>query len=176
MNKIFLDLDMTLNDMSYVWCRHLGIKPLDVEYFGWVRDAIGLEADAWWAQPGVYDNILPLPGSQEFVNKLQHTFEVKIITHTHGGQNPSEKDKWIKTYFGLSKEDIIHAGEKWHHTRGAILVDDCPRHVLDHMRINDGKGIIFNHNFDYGWAKPLKSPVQVISSYKELYNAVSLMS
>jgi len=176
MRKIFIDLDMTLNDMSYVWCRHLGIKPLEVEYFGWIRDALGCEADAWWAQPGVYDKILPLPGSRKFISKLRNLFDVRIITHTHRGQNPIEKDKWIKTYFDIDKTSVIHAGKKWEHTKGSILIDDCPRNVLDHIRINNDKGIIFNHNFDYGWAKRLKYQVQVISTYKELYSAVSHMS
>lgn len=171
MKEIFLDLDMTLNSMSYDWCTSLGIKPKDVLYYGWIRDALGLEAEAWWAQPGIYNVITPLPGSQPFVNYLANHFKVNIITHTHSNQDPKEKELWIDKHFGSSIAKVIHAHEKFHYTAGSILVDDCPRHVYDHIRTNNSIGVLFNHRNDYGWSRPLlidDKNLVLASSYTEI--------
>lgn len=169
--KVCLDLDMTLNDMGFTWCNYLGIKPYQIQYFGWVRDAMGIEADSWWTHPSCYDLIKPLPGAVQFVADLQFAgHEVWIITHTHGGQIAEIKDEWIRKY--LPKfVGIIHSGEKYKHTEGAFLLDDCPRHVYDHMRHNHGsKGAIFNFNGQYGWARAFNVPLQVpvVTEYSEV--------
>lgn len=173
--KICLDLDMTLNDMSFVWCNHLGIKPSQVEYFGWIRDAIGIEADRWWANPTCYEAIKPLPGAVDFIVDLglaRH--DICIITHTHGGQVAEIKDEWIRKYLP-SAIKIIHSGEKYLHTNDCFLLDDCPRHIYDHMRHNPGsKGAIFNYKSQYGWAKSFNVPIQVpvVTSYEEAYRHI----
>ena len=152
--KIFVDLDMTLNSMSFDWCLHLGIQPEDVLYYGWIRDAYGPHAEAWWAQPGIYDIIKPLPGAKDFLDTLATTHSITIITHTHDNQNPREKEAWVDEHF-TNIEDIVHAKDKYHYTKGSILIDDNPRHIYDHARLNRNKGILFNYQRRYGWAKPL---------------------
>ena len=176
MNKIFLDLDMTLNSMSFDWCTSLGIKPKDVLYYGWIRDALGPNAEAWWAVPGVYSIITPLPGSQPFVAALAEFCKVYIVTHTHSNQNPVEKDLWIDKYFSPYITDIIHASEKFYHTKDSILVDDCPRHIHDHIRHNDCPGVLFNFRNEYGWTRPLLADDRLImaSSYDSVLDIVKL--
>jgi 5'(3')-deoxyribonucleotidase len=177
--KVCLDLDMTLNDMSFTWCNYLGIKPFQVEYFGWIRDAIGIEADQWWTHPSCYDTIKPLPGASEFIGNLAFAgHDICIITHTHNGQVAEIKDEWIKKYLPAGLE-IIHSGEKYLHTGNCFLLDDCPRHIYDHMRYNHGStGAIFNYEGQYGWAKSFNVPMQVpvVTGYEEAYNLVSSLS
>lgn len=167
--RIFVDLDMTLNSMSFDWCCHLGIQPEDVLYYGWIRDAYGPDAEAWWAQPGIYNIIKPLPGAVEFIATLAKVYEIVIITHTHKNQNPIEKEDWVEKYF-LGIKDIIHAKDKYHHTKGSILIDDNPRHIYDHARLNGDKGILFNYQRRYGWAKPLTllKNVYLAPSYEDV--------
>lgn len=170
--KVCLDLDMTLNDMSFVWCKHLGISPSDVLYYGWIRDALGKEADAWWAHPDAYNKIGPLMGADLFIRNLfKDGHDVFIVTHTHGGQIESIKDAWVKKYFG--GVPVIHSGtDKTIHTKDAFLLDDCPRHVYDHIRTNHGcTGAIFNWAGAYGWSRPfnVKPDVQVCCNYSEAY-------
>lgn len=176
MQDIFLDLDMTLNSMSFDWCTSLGIMPKDVLYYGWIRDAFGPNAEAWWATPGIYNVITPLPGAEKFVENLAKNFRVRIITHTHKSQNPKEKEDWISKHFRHNVFSVIHASEKFHFTSDSILVDDCPRHIHDHIRHNDSIGILFNYKNAYGWSIPLLKDDRLVmaSSYEAVLDIVNL--
>lgn len=177
--RIALDLDMTLNNMAYTW--EIWIQQninenffLDqVRYFGYIRDAYGKDADAYWKDPAAYDTIMPLPYAQATVRLLKYEHEVFILTHTPEGQSSEVKDAWIRRHFGDLR--IIHSGTKHHHTDGCVLVDDNPAHVQRHIRHNPlCHGIVFNHEGHYGWAEPLLDGprVTMVQDYEQLLKQI----
>jgi len=159
--RVALDLDMTLNNMAYTWLTWLraDIAPeltMDkIRYFGYIRDAYGKEADAYWKDPSCYIDIQPLHGAIELIKGLHECkHEPFILTHTPEGQSAQVKVHWIHKHFG--DIEVIHSGQKHHHTDGCILVDDHPGHIQRHVRHNKGcHGIVYNDHGRYGWAFPL---------------------
>lgn len=177
--KVALDLDMTLNTMAYTWMAWINqnIDPRmtlqQVKYFGYLRDAYGKEVDTYWKDPTAYDEIFPLVGAIDFVARLWVNHDVFILTHTPEGQSSQVKDAWIKEYFG--NIPIIHSGQKHHHTRDCVLIDDHPGHIQRHVRHNPGNaGIIFNHHGLYGWAQPLL-PTEHVYVANEFAHAIKII-
>ena len=177
--RVALDLDMTLNDRAYTWMRWIkdNIDPAaslaKVKYFGYLRDAYGKEADAYWKDPKAYAEIRPLVDAIYFVGQLQLRYEVFILTHTPEGQSSEVKDTWIRDNFGQIK--IVHSGHKHHHTDGCVLIDDHPGHVQRHVRHNKNcYGIVFNHKGLYGWAYPLTDHprVKFAMNYPDAFNII----
>lgn len=176
--KIILDYDATLVDLMGPWLNQLkwthkvNLTTKDVKYFGWLRDALGHNADDFWRTPGVYDIVHPLPLAQEFVNKLfQMGYEVEVCSSSHEAMF-EEKEAHCKKLFGLK---MTHSHAKHELTEGCILVDDCPRHIHAHTRENrTNLGLIFNHKGQYGWAKPLVPHryVRVVKTYRQIINLI----
>jgi 5'(3')-deoxyribonucleotidase len=164
--RIALDLDMTLNNMAYTWMTWIQ-KNIDeyanlskVRYFGYLLDAYGEDADSYWKNPAAYDEIRPLNGAVYFVEQLRMEHDVFILTHTPEGQKSEVKDAWIKDYFGDIQ--VVHSQAKFLHTKDAMLIDDHPTHIQKHVLHNkSGRGVVFNHQGHYGWARQLTSHERV---------------
>jgi len=158
--RIALDLDMTLNTMAYTWIKWLkaniddNITLSHVRYHGFIRDAYGKVADAYWKDPACYDEITLLDGASDFLAWAQSKYECIIITHTPPGQQSEIKDAWIAKHIGDIK--VIHTDQKHRHSQGCMLIDDHPGHIQRHVRHNENcHGIVFNHQGRYGWAHAL---------------------
>lgn len=176
--KIILDYDSTLVDLMGPWIGWLkreygvSVSTKDIKYFGWLKDAFGDKADDFWRTPGVYDTVVPLPGAQDFVSfLLRMGYDVSVVSASHPDMYV-EKEIHCAKYFGL---DMKHSHSKHELTKDALLIDDCPAHVHEHVRVNPGCwAFLFNYMGSYGWAKPLITSyhVRTVMGYNHIINLI----
>lgn len=80
----------------------------------------------------------PLPGAQEAIAELQKHHEVVIVT-APADEVPSwtsKRDLWLKEYFGIGRDHIVHTkGKKY--VAGDVFIDDnfdnCFSWHVEHM-------------------------------------------
>lgn len=171
--KIFVDYDSTLNDMSYAWVAWInktyGVEftDKDVTHWEWYKD---LPHDAFkWFKDGVaFNEILPLPDSQEFFKDINKNHEVKILTASHANML-EPKNEHILKYYGTC--DVIHEHKKWKHAVDitTLLIDDRPLNCIKWVEAG-GVAILFNHDGRYEYANTAYKHALLLKvrSYEEI--------
>jgi len=153
--KLFIDYDDTCVGTSDVVVKFIFdefgkvITRKDIQWWSYLQDTFGVEAEQLWEVPGMYDHVFPLPGVLEFLEELKTEYEPIIITASFGLME-EEKTIHAKKHFDLP---IIHANDKWEYTRGCILIDDGPHNIEAHILKNQNWGILFNIDGGNGWTK-----------------------
>jgi len=165
--KVFVDYDTTLVDFINPWLMWVNkryqtsLTSHDITRWYYLREELGDEADAFWKSDAYnwYCNkeiVLPFEGAVEFFKTLQNAYgpkNVYIISSTREHHKLAKKEH-IQYYFPLPKENCLLVGkEKYLYTSHGILVDDYPLHVMEHIKYNQTKGIVFNFQNSFGWAK-----------------------
>ena len=88
---------------------------------------------AMYAEPGIYDNVKPLPGAQKVLQKfIDYGFQVYIVTDavadTYG-----EKVAWIKRYFSfIDDAHIVCMKHKWLFKCEVMIEDKWENLVAGH--------------------------------------------
>jgi len=165
--KIFIDYDTTLVNLIDPWVAWINekynvhITSNDINRWYFLGEVFGKEADDFWRSEKYNhyidkDIIQPYNGAIEFFHTLQDRFGVKnvcIISSTRN-HHKEEKIKHAQHYFDIDKEQFIAVNkEKYNTTKNGILIDDYPLHVMEHIEYNKQKGIVFNWENRFGWAK-----------------------
>lgn len=159
---VAFDVDHTLLDSVNTWLAHFGIKEEDLpeiaegecyDLVPWLRDNKQLAHDEcpleWWKQGGLYQNVQPFPGVQEFLKEfrkqLEFAFEKEVVFILVSSCFPEhEKSKWdrMEELFPGEFEAKISTSAK-HHVDFDILFDDSTGVALN---CNDaGKPVIMPH-------------------------------
>lgn len=162
MNKIYIDLDNTLCDLTGYICDKINkeyalklapVSNKEIVTYDYLQLTFGKCIEEFWSIPGIYDDhINPLPGSIDFIYELKRLvgrFNIAIITATPEGLE-EEKKRYCLKHFGIS--NVICTHEKWKHTRDSLLIDDYWKHCMNHIMYNNGKSILFNHTNQYPYA------------------------
>lgn len=157
---IYLDYDSNLVDLVTPWLESIEmqygekIKKSDISGFDYLAKRYGEDANLFWSQSGVYNNIFPIDGAVAFVDNLKklvgknNLFILTVTPH----DNKMEKTEHAKKYFGIESSNVIHvATDKFPYCRNGVLMDDYPVNVAKHVYQNKRPGIIFNHNGNNGW-------------------------
>ena len=154
--NIYIDYDSTMNNMSYAWLdwinKTYGTEHLkkDITHWEWYEE---LEHDAFkWFEDGIaFDEILPLPGSQEFFDYLNSKYPTDILTHSHPNM-VAPKDAHILEHYGASH--AIHHKNKWEYAKdeSTILIDDRPLNCVEWVK-RGGTAFLFNHEGLYVYAE-----------------------
>lgn len=157
--KIYVDLDSTLTDTIYVWLnkinKHFNTNylPKDIPYYFYLLDTHGPECE-FWREESFYDDVCPLYKSQWFIDELKIRYgdeNIFIATWSDGNGVEIAKNKLINYYYNIPTKNIIHSGEKYRYTSDGILIDDHKHHIIEHIKVSNNYGILFNNNFSYGW-------------------------
>jgi 5'(3')-deoxyribonucleotidase len=104
-------------------------------------------------------------GAKEGVKRLQELGEVVIVTSPFPDSDTwmSERERWLKFHFGITREHVIHTYCK-HHVKGDFFIDDktssvlkwaeCHPHgrsLLWHMPTNENDELPDNVSRVVGW-------------------------
>ncbi len=179
--KIFVDYDTTLVNLIDPWVAWINkkynvtISSNDINRWYFLGEVFGKEADDFWRKENHYidkDILLPFKGAVTFFHQLQDEYgkeNVKIISSTRD-HHTKDKVAHMAHYFGIdsksvkyTKEDdsidcndyqvILTSKDKYAYTQNAILIDDYPLHVLEHIYFNKAPGIVFDWENRFGWCK-----------------------
>lgn len=133
---ILLDLDNTLNDNLEKWLEAYNkdyndkLTTKDIKTWNhhtYTKPECGEKFYDYLKQPGWFLNLDPLPGAQEFVQKLQDdNHQVYIVTacQLEWKHSIGEKMEWVLKYFpSIDKKHFITAHHKYL-IKGDVLDDD----------------------------------------------------
>jgi 5'(3')-deoxyribonucleotidase len=116
----------------------------------------------------------PYDGSQEGVRRLQGLADVVIVTSPFPDSDfwMSEREKWLKSHFGITRERIIHTCSK-HHVKGDFLVDDKTSHVLKWAECHpQGRALLWDMAYNKG--DELPDGVSRVVGWEQLHARVEL--
>jgi 5'(3')-deoxyribonucleotidase len=165
--KIFVDYDTTLVNLIDPWVEwinqkyNVNITTTDINRWYYLGEVFGKEADDFWRSEKYNhytdkDILQPFKGAVEFFHTLQKEFgkeNVFIVSSTRD-HHKEEKIIHAQHYFGIEKKQFIPVNkEKFHVVTNGILIDDYPLHVLEHIKYNKQKGIVFNYEGRFGWCR-----------------------
>jgi hypothetical protein len=174
--KIILDLDSTLCQFAEAWLQWLFdtgrtetlLNTNDVlTYYHYTE--ISKDAKKFFRDNPLhlYEHMKPYPGAAEFINFCKENYQsVSILTHSDDPRTTKAKILFCNEHFDMyhiNFVDKVH--DKYKHTSGAVLVDDYPFTIINHIAKNETYGIIFDWQRSFGWSK--------ISSYKDLIKEVN---
>ena len=165
--KIFVDYDTTLVNLIEPWVKwinnkyHVNITSKDINRWYFLGEVFGQEADDFWRSEKYNhytdkDILLPYDGAVNFLHTLQKQFgeENVFIVSSTKDHHKVEKIEHAQHYFGIEKKQFIPVNKsKYNLTQGGILIDDYPLHVMEHIRHNQQKGIVFNYENCFGWCQ-----------------------
>jgi len=165
--KIYVDYDTTLVNLIDPWVEWINerysvnISSADINRWYYLGEVFGREADDFWRSDRYNhytdkDILLPFDGAVDFLHALQSKFgkeSVFIISSTKD-HHKEEKIEHATHYFGISPKQFIPiAKSKFEVTGNSILIDDYPLHVMEHIKHNKQKGIVFNYKNRFGWCR-----------------------
>lgn len=179
--NIYVDYDTTLINLIDPWVKWINdkykvnITTQDINRWYFLGEVFGKEADNFWKEENHYidkEVLLPYDGAIDFFKTLQKKYgrkNVKIISSTRD-HHTKDKVAHMAEYFGVDPnsvniakdnntsdqndyEIILTSKEKYSYTKGGVLIDDYPLHVLEHIHFNQEPGIVFNYNNRFGWCK-----------------------
>lgn len=165
--KIYIDYDTTLVNLIDPWVKWINeeynviITSNDINRWYFLGEVFGKEADDFWRSEKFNhyidkDILLPYEGAVDFFNTLQNQFgtnNVYIVSSTRD-HHKVEKIKHAQHYFNIDKEQFIPVKrQKFEITKDGILIDDYPLHVMEHIKYNKQKGVVFNYENRFGWCK-----------------------
>lgn len=164
LKPLYLDYDEVLVDLITPWidwinhtlkdavCFHLKGKPLelsDIKTYDWLRRKFGDPVNEFWNLPETYNIFIdPLPGAVEFIDSIRDKYDITIVSYCSPSNVDGKRAHALK-YFGI--ENFISAGDKWHHTKDGVLVDDNVGNIAHHCWNNKRAGIIFNYQNTRLW-------------------------
>jgi len=91
--------------------------------------------------------VLPIAGSQEFIENLSKNNEVLLVT---SGKNNMEKVDYITKTYNNNFSDIIFTYEK-HKINGDILIDDKFQTIYKWVNYTNNLGILFRNKGLWKW-------------------------
>ncbi len=165
--KIYIDYDTTLINLIDPWVDWINdkyntkITSTDINHWYFLRETFGKEADDFWKSDKynhyIDKNIFkPYNDAMDFFSTLQNRYGKKnifIISSTMD-HHIEDKIKHAQYYFQINDNQFIPIKkEKYLNTKDGIIIDDYPLHVMEHIYHNNKKGIVFNYNNRFGWAK-----------------------
>lgn len=165
--KIYIDYDTTLVNLIDPWVEwinqkyHVTLSTSDINRWYFLSDVFGKEANDFWKSDryNLYadkDVLKPFDGAVDFFYRLEDKFgtENVFIVSSTLDHHQKEKMNHAQYYFGIIETQFIPVGkEKYHITRDGILIDDYPLHVMEHVKFNKQKGIVFNFEDRFGWCQ-----------------------
>jgi 5'(3')-deoxyribonucleotidase len=89
-------------------------------------------------------------GAKEGVRRLQELADVVIVTSPFPDSDTwhSEREKWLRSHFGITREHVIHAQAK-HHIKGDIFVDDKTANVVRWAEAHPaGQAMLWNMKYN----------------------------
>lgn len=113
-------------------------------------------------------------GAKEGVARVQELAEVVIVTSPFPGSDTwmSEREKWLKSHFGLTRDHVIHTSAK-HHVKGDFFVDDKTDHVVKWAEAHPaGRAMLWN--MKYNENDELPDNVSRIVGWDQLHARVGL--
>jgi 5'(3')-deoxyribonucleotidase len=151
---IFVDFDETLvNTVGAVLERFfiktgIRLSTKDIKHWTWLSDTYGEEFAHFWVQPGLYDDVEPLPGAIEFIKELRKDWHPIVLTHSHSCVI-EEKSRCIEKLFDLP---YVHEIDKWKVTGTFPLIDDGPHNIKAQVENNAAPAVLFNLDNSRGWS------------------------
>lgn len=161
--RVYVDYDSTLNNLTEAWLQwiveHYGVTITleEINSYHYIGEKLGRQVNDFWKTPGNYSMYVDLyPGALEFFLTLQKIFgrdNVFILTSTPTKDVRGEKSELASMQLGITQDMVIHACDKWVHTKDSLIIDDYPAHILDHVKINRAPAVLFDRFGLYGWSK-----------------------
>ncbi len=165
--KVFIDYDTTLVNLIDPWVAWINkkynvtISSNDINRWYFLGEVFGREADDFWRSKKYnhYTNkeiLQPFEGAVEFFQTIQNMFGVEstFIVSSTRDHHKEEKIEHAKHFFDIDATQFIPVNkEKYHITKDGILIDDYPLHVMEHVKYNNQKGIVFNLDNRFGWCR-----------------------
>ena len=161
--RVYVDYDDTLNNLNHAWMawieQKFGVKLTTemITSYDYVKNTLGDSACDFWRTPGNYRQFISLhPGAAKFFWSLQCLFgkdNVFVLTSTPSKEVEIEKTEVASSQLEIPPEMVVHASDKWVHTKDSLIVDDWPVHIINHIDKNRRPGILFDRAGRYGWSK-----------------------
>lgn len=177
MKKICLDFDDTLVNFIEPWLTWLKdegysetvFNKKDVTNYSWFFDRYGDSVKNFFLKNPIdcYNKLRLYPDSDKFYNWCKRHYNTEILTHASKEETKTAKTMFAKKWL---EEDVNirffkELNEKYKYIGDAILIDDYPLHVINHIATNKQPGIIFNYQGGNGWSN--------VNNYKELINKLT---
>ena len=106
------------------------------------------------------------PDAKGFYDYCVRNFDTEILTHASKEETKIAKKMFAQKW--LDKDVNIRffkeLNDKYKYIGKAILVDDYPLHVLNHIATNKQPGIIFNYQGKNGWSNVSFKPDPYVST------------
>lgn len=167
--NLILDFDDTLVHLvrpRLKWLRTRGITdkiyhPEDVHSYDWFKVKFGDKASDFFLKNSnqtyeTHDS--HIPGSITFLKWAEKYFNLKIVTHVSNNHVLQAKTNFIKKVYEENNKINIHVeffeelNDKYKYIDG-ILIDDYPRHIINHISYNKQPAILFDYQGKNGWSK-----------------------
>jgi 5'(3')-deoxyribonucleotidase len=113
-------------------------------------------------------------GAKEGVRRLQELADVVIVTSPFPDSDAwmSERERWLKSHFGLPRDQVIHTSAK-HHVKGDFFIDDKTSHVLKWAEHHpQGRALLWN--MKYNENDELPDNVSRVVGWEQLHARVEL--
>jgi len=184
MNKIFVDLDNTLNDFLFKWIEYCNetfsknYSVKDVKSWEGIFELYKNKNKILnFFNLKIYENniVKPLQNSDLFLKELKKANrEIIIITDTPE-RHKKEKGEWIERYFGNFIDDVIFSNkDKYKYiSENDIFIDDNPHHI----KTSKSKyNYLFNYKmqYDYIFEVNLDNKCKIVKDYDEILNDLQI--
>lgn len=100
-------------------------------------NGIDLDVISWWKKPDIYDDLEPMPGVVDFINRCRKTGNDKIVFVSHCfPEHENGKREFVKRFF--KPDGFVSTRDKWSVGYGVIFDDnpevmrECIEHNKDH--------------------------------------------
>ena len=175
---VYVDYDTTLVNLIDPWIKwinekyNVAISSNDINRWYFLGEVFGKEADDFWRSEKYNhytdkDIYQPFEGAVDFFHTLQETAGIEnvFIVSSMRDHHKKEKLRHAQHYFDIDVKQFIPINkEKYSITGNGILIDDYPLHVMEHIRYNKQRGIVFNYEDRFGWCKACNYPLDATLS------------
>lgn len=167
--NLVLDFDDTLVHLVRPWLKWLRTQkltkqtfhPEDVTHYEWFKTNFGDEASDFFLKNSnktyeAHDS--HIPGSIAFLKWAEKYFNLKIVTHVSNNHVLEAKSNFIKKIYhdnhqiNIKVEFFEVLNDKYKYLDG-ILIDDYPKHIINHISYNNQPAILFDYQGKNGWSK-----------------------
>ncbi len=180
--------ERVLEEIKNLYNIKLDLK--DITYWNFYKDHYPLVLD-FFNNTKFYDNVDKIDNMDIVLNSLIKKYgsnNIQLVTSSNEILAKQKEACLFKNFSNINhfnKLKIIHVGfydedeintqhEKYHYTKGTILVDDAIHNIESHIINNNKEALIVD--FDYGWnqnfehklVQRVKTPFEIIDNINNL--------
>jgi 5'-nucleotidase len=137
--RIGVDMDGVVADLHSEWLKRYNydyndnLKSEDVTMWNWhklTHPNCQEKIYEYLDDPGLFENLPVIKGSQEVIEELSRSFDIYFITSPFNLNNIAPKYRWLKKNFGFIAEDRYIFTRDKSVFYGDYLIDDKPSNLV----------------------------------------------